>query len=240
MNKRLEGMNIDFRCELENETEESVDMYLYGAIVEQKPVNIFGEEIEGDYILPKDVRNMVDEAGDRDINLHINSKGGQVFASVPIYNFLKQADNYITVYVDGIAASGASVIAMAGDEVIMPDNTTMMIHEARGAVYGTANDMLETAELLEKITGTVINSYMRRFKGSKEELEELISDETWLNAEEAKTFGLADIVLSDRGEEEEEEQNVKNSVKETLLMKFQNEEPTKKEQAVGNLLAQLK
>lgn len=235
--------DIDFRCEIENENENKVEMYLYGSIVEKKPVNFLtGEEIEGDYIYPKKVRDMVNEADDKDIELHINSKGGQVFASVPIHNFLKQADNKVVVYVDGLAASGASIIAMAGDEVIMPDNTNLMIHQARGGVFGTAEDMLEFAENLEKIDESVINSYASRFKGTKAELKKLISDETWLTAEEAVTLGLADKVLDEK-ESDGEKQNIENNIniKANLLDKFSKKNESKENDEVKeNLLSQFK
>lgn len=211
--------DIDFRCELVNETEKSVDVYLYGPIVDEVPRNwLTGEKMEGDFIFPKNVRDMVNEAGDKDINIHLNSKGGHVFASIPIHNFLKQSENKITVYIDGIAASGASIIAMAADEVIMPSNTNMMIHRASTGLFGNADDFLKQAETLEKIDESVMESYMGRFVGTKEELIELISEDSWLTAEECITFGLADEII--KANTDDEEENIQANIKENLFNKY--------------------
>lgn len=213
-------LNIDFKCELTNETENSVDMYLYGSIVDEVPRNwLTGEKEEGDFIFPESVREMVNKAGDKDINIHLNSRGGHVFASIPIHNFLKQSENKITVWVDGIAASGASIIAMAADEVIMPSNTNMMIHRASSGLYGNADDFLKQAETLEKIDESVMESYMGRFVGTKEELIELISEDSWLTAEECVTFGLADKVIKAQKNKDEKEK-VQVNVKENLFNKY--------------------
>jgi ATP-dependent protease ClpP protease subunit len=214
--------NIDFRCELVNETENSVDVYMYGSIVDEVPRNwLTGEKMEGDFIFPKNVREMVNEAGDKDINIHLNSKGGHVFASIPIHNFLKQAENKITVYIDGIAASGASIIAMAADKVIMPSNTNMMIHRASTGLFGNADDFLKQAETLEKIDESVMESYMGRFVGSKEELIELISEDSWLTAEECITFGLADEII--KAKKDDDDKNVQANIKKNLFNKYKKE-----------------
>ena len=221
--------NIDFRCEIENKTEDSVDIYLYGYIVDEKPINPFtGEEIEGDYIYPKNVRDMFSEAGDREINIHLNSKGGRVFASIPIHNFIKQSDNKVNIYIDGIAASGASVIAMAADKIYMPSNTNMMIHRASASMYGNADDFLKQAATLEKIDKSVLESYMGRFVGSKDELIKLISKETWLTAEECVTFGLADVVLKE-SEDNSTAEDVDNNIKENLFNKYKKDFDNKKD-----------
>lgn len=189
---------LDVRCELVNETETSVDIYLYGRIVDEQPINWWtGEPEPGEFIYPEDVRNLVKEAGDKEINLHINSKGGSIYASVAINNFLKQCENTINVYIDGVAASGASIIAMAGKKIYMPINTTMMIHRAAVGVYGNADDLRKIAHTLDKFDETVLNSYKNRFVGTVEELKELISEETHLTAEECKAFGLCDEVLDE-------------------------------------------
>lgn len=225
---QINNPDINFKCELSNETEKSVDIYMYGSIVDEVPRNwLTGEKMEGDFIFPQNVREMLNEAGERDVNIHLNSKGGHVFASIPIHNFLKQAENRITVYIDGIAASGASIIAMAADEIIMPRNTNMMIHRASAGLFGNADDFLKQAETLEKIDESVMESYMGRFKGTKEKLIKMISEDNWLTAQECVELGLADKIIKPEENSEKSEnrssKNVENRLKEkdiNLFKKF--------------------
>lgn len=222
---------LDVRCELVNETEDSVDIYLYGRIVDQKPKNYWtGKDEEGDFIYPENMRDLVKKAKEKDINLHINSTGGSIYASIAIHNFLKQSKNKIIVYIDGIAASGASIIAMAGDEIKMPINTTMMIHRAATVIYGNAEKLIKTAKTLEKFDETVLASYQNRFVGTKEELQKLIKEETYLTAEECKTFGLCDLLIDEIKEKQEEVENEK-SIKVSLFEKYN--EPNRKEQLLN-------
>ncbi|NYB73861.1 Clp protease ClpP [Sedimentibacter hydroxybenzoicus DSM 7310] len=210
---------LDVRCELVNETEKSVDIYMYGRIVDQQPIDWWtGEPVPGDFIYPEDVRNLVKEAGEREINLHINSTGGSIYASIAINNFLKQCKNRINVYIDGIAASGASIIAMAGDEINMPSNTTMMIHRAAAGVYGNAEDFRKAAHTLDKFDETVLNSYKSRFVGTVEELKNLIKEETYLTAEECKVFGLCDNILEEMEDKLDAENNA--DIKVSLFEKY--------------------
>ncbi len=235
----MQNKILDVRCELTNETETSVDIYLYGRIVDEQPINWWtGEPEPGEFIYPEDVRNLVKEAGDKEINLHINSKGGSIYASVAINNFLRQSDNTINVYIDGVAASGASIIAMAGDKIYMPSNTTMMIHRAAVGIYGNADELRKVAHTLDKFDETVLNSYAKRFVGTLDELKDLIAEEAYLTAEECKVFGLCDEILDEIEDEELEIENHEDlkvslfekykvdakekDVKETLFDKFKN------------------
>lgn len=197
MNKQ----KIDFRLE-KTEDRGEVSVYLYGDIADERPVNFWtGEEEKGDYITPKEVRTLFDGIKSDKVNLHLNSYGGSVFASVSIFNFLSSIGKDITVFVDGIVASGASIIAMAGNRVVMPKNTQMMIHRASSFAHGNCEDLRELADTLEKLdNSTVFETYKRRFKGSDEELRNLISNETYLSADECFEMGLCDelIELSSR------------------------------------------
>lgn len=216
----MEKSILDVRCELTNVTETSVDIYLYGRIVDQQPINWWtGEPEPGDFIYPEDVRNLVKEAGEKEINLHINSTGGSIYASVAISNFLKQCDNTINVYIDGVAASGASIIAMAGNKIYMPSNTTMMVHRAAVGVYGNADDLRKIAHTLDKFDETVLNSYKSRFVGTMDELKALITEETYLTAEECKVFGLCDEILDEVEEEKPAIENHKD-LKVSLFEKY--------------------
>ena len=128
----------------------------------------------------------------KQINLHIHSPGGDVFDGIAIYNLLKNHPANVTVYIDGLAASMASVIAMAGNEIIMPENAMMMIHKPWGIQGGDAEDMRKYADLLDKVENTLIPAYATKTGKTPEELAEMLSAETWLNGKECVEQGFAD------------------------------------------------
>ncbi len=125
------------------------------------------------------------------IDLRLNSPGGSVFDAVAIYNALQRHEGEITVWIDGIAASAASYVAMAGDEIVMPENAFLMIHDPSGLVMGTAAEMREMAETMDKIAGSIIRGYAARSGRSEEEIAALMAAETWFDAEAAIEAGLA-------------------------------------------------
>ena len=126
------------------------------------------------------------------INLHINSPGGDVFEGIAIFNALKHHGASITVHIDGLAASMASVIAMVGNPVIMPENTMMMIHKPWGFAGGDANDMRDYADLLDKVENVLIPAYAEKTGKSAEEIAVMLDDETWLDGTECLALGFAD------------------------------------------------
>ncbi|EGT81355.1 MULTISPECIES: ClpP-like prohead protease/major capsid protein fusion protein [Haemophilus] len=128
----------------------------------------------------------------KQINLHIHSPGGDVFDGIAIYNLLKNHPSNKTVTIDGLAASMASVIAMAGTEIIMPENAMMMIHKPWGVQGGDADDMRKYADLLDKVEDTLIPAYAAKTGKSAEELAEMLAAETWLNGKECVEHGFAD------------------------------------------------
>ncbi|HDR7901799.1 TPA: Clp protease ClpP [Bacillus cereus] len=169
------------------------------------------------------VRRKIQDVKAEKIHVHINSGGGSAFDGVAICNQLKQHSAEIIVHIDGWAASAASVIAMAGDKIIMPSNTMMMIHQASTFEYGNADLFEKTARDLRKIDSALAASYKKRFVGTDEELKQLLKDETWLTAEEAVALGLADeiadeIEIDDKQEDEEVE--VVENFKEDLVAKY--------------------
>jgi ATP-dependent Clp endopeptidase proteolytic subunit ClpP len=129
-----------------------------------------------------------------DLTLRINSPGGSVFDGVAIYNALQRHEGRVTVLVDGLAASIASMIAMAGDEVVMPANAMLMIHDPSGLVMGTAADMRSMAEALDKMKAGMVGAYRTKSGREHAEIEALMQAETWLTAEEAVELGLADRI----------------------------------------------
>lgn len=126
------------------------------------------------------------------ITLSINSPGGSVFDALALYNALRQHEASVTVKVMGVAASAASLIAMAGDKIIMPENAFMMIHNPINFAYGNAEDMREMADILDKIGASLVATYVARTGLPEEEVRALLDAETWLNAEEAVEKGFAD------------------------------------------------
>ena len=144
------------------------------------------------------IRKAVNEAGEVDeIKVYINSCGGSVDEGNAIYNILKRASAKITVYVDAFAYSVASVIAMAGDKVVMPSNTTMMIHNAMMRAYGNSKELRQAADNLDKINEASCNTYLIKAKDklTREQLNTLLDAETFFTAEKALTYGLCDEIV---------------------------------------------
>lgn len=137
------------------------------------------------------------------IELHLNSPGGDIFDGVAIYNALKAHPARVTVIVDALAASAASFIAQAGDEVVMTKAATMMIHDGSGLVWGNAADMRATADLLDKLSNTVAEIYSDRAGQNIEFWRNLMIEETWYNSHEAVAAGLADKIGEDTAEEDD-------------------------------------
>ncbi|MBJ9980939.1 Clp protease ClpP [Bacillus sp. S70] len=169
------------------------------------------------------VRRKIQDVKAEKIHVHINSGGGSAFDGVAICNQLKQHNAKIIIHIDGWAASAASVIAMAGDKIIMPSNTMMMIHQASTFEYGNADLFEKTARDLRKIDSALAASYKKRFVGTDEELKQLLKDETWLTAEEAVALGLADEIADEieiDDTQEDEEVEVVENFKEDLVAKY--------------------
>ena len=130
----------------------------------------------------------------KNITLRINSIGGDVFEAQAMYNYLKSHPANITVRIDGLAASAASVVAMAGNKIIMPSNALIMIHNPAGGVYGEAEDMRDTAEILDKIRDTIANVYVAKTGLEREKVIAMMDAETWLDANEAHELNFCDEV----------------------------------------------
>ena len=136
---------------------------------------------------PEDVRDLLQTIqNDREIELHINSPGGNVWGGVAIYNLLKQHTGKITGYVDGVAASAASVVLMAADEIIMPTGAFVMIHAPSVFMYGNAAELREQADELDKIGAGIAEIYQRRLIDQEESALEMMHQETWFTGAEFK------------------------------------------------------
>lgn len=170
---------------IKNQTDSSADLFFYGDIVSET----WQSEWYEDDMAPGDVKKFLDQLdGTENINIHINSGGGSVFDGIAIYNMLRRNNAHKTVYVDGLAASIASVIMMAGDEIVMPKNATVMIHKPSASYFFTtknADDLRKDAESLDTCQEAIMQTYMTKAKVDKEEIEQKVNDETWLTGEEA-------------------------------------------------------
>ncbi len=129
------------------------------------------------------------------VDLRLNSPGGSVFDAVAIHNAIKRHEGTVTVWIDGIAASAASYIAMAGDEIVMPENAFLMIHDPSGLVMGTAEDMRAMAEALDKVKGSLVSGYAAKSGRTPEEVSALMAAETWFDASDAVAQGFADRLV---------------------------------------------
>lgn len=136
-------------------------------------------------------------AGSGAITIWINSPGGDCVAASQIYSMLMDYAGEVTVKIDGIAASAASVIAMAGTKVLMSPTALMMIHNPSTAAFGDHNDMQKAIDLLEEVKQSIINAYEIKTGQSRAVLSHLMENETWMNAKKAVELGFADGILED-------------------------------------------
>lgn len=130
----------------------------------------------------------------RKLNVRINSPGGSVFDGTAIYNALAKHKGEVTVNIDGIALSMASVIAMAGDTVRMANNALMMVHNPQGAAYGEAKDLRAYADVMDKAKGNLVTAYTKKSGRDADTIAALMDAETWMTAEEALAEGLIDEI----------------------------------------------
>lgn len=170
----------------------SGEMYIYGDIADEK---WYDEDVT-----PKSIRDALTQMGAvKNLDIHINSNGGSCIAGNAIISILdtyrRKNGTSLNVYIEGIAASMGSGIASVGDKVYMADNALFMIHKPLLAMIGNADDMQKAIDVLNKTEDTLVNNYMRRFKGSEENLRQMMSDESWLSADEAKEWGFVDEIV---------------------------------------------
>ncbi|MDK2587457.1 Clp protease ClpP [Romboutsia sedimentorum] len=190
MKKKKDNLK-DF-LQIKNQTETSADLYFYGDIVS----SYWGAWDDTDQY-PESVKNFLDEVKGKDLNIYISSAGGSVFAGMAIYNMLKRHAGFKTVYVDAVAASISSVIALAGDKVIIPSNAFFMIHKPWVEVQGNSITLREQADVLDKIEEGILNVYSENLKEGVdiETIKELVNAETWLTGLDASKY--FDIEVSD-------------------------------------------
>jgi ATP-dependent Clp protease protease subunit len=169
--------------------------YQFRAHVKAAPQIVIYDEIGGFGIPAKAFLDELKALGPvAELTVRINSPGGSVFDGLAIYNALKRHEARVTVWIDGIAASIASMIAVAGDHVVMPENAMLMIHDPSALVIGTAADMRGMAEALDKMKAGMVAAYCDKSDRDDAEIGALMAAETWLSAQEALELGFADRV----------------------------------------------
>ncbi len=166
-------------------------LYLNGAIAEE---SWFGDEVT-----PKQFKSDL-VSGEGDIDIWINSPGGDCIAASQIYNMLMDYKGNVTVKIDGIAASAASVIAMAGTTVKVSPTSLMMIHNPLTVAIGDSAEMKKAIQMLDEVKESIINAYELKTGQPRAKLSKLMDGETWLNANKALELGFADEMLFDERE----------------------------------------
>lgn len=154
----------------------------------------------GDEVTPQLFKDELN-AGNGNITVWINSPGGDVFAAAQIYNMLRDYKGSVTVKIDGIAASAASVIAMAGDKVCVSPVAMMMIHNPATMAMGEAKDMQKAITMLNEVKESILNAYEFKTGLTRARLSHMMDDETWFNAKKAVELGFADKILFDSDED---------------------------------------
>lgn len=188
-------------------------------------------------------------SGEGDISVWINSPGGDCIAAAQIYNMLKEYPGHVTVKIDGLAASAASVIAMAGDNVLMSPVSMMMIHNPATMAFGDHAEMQKAIDMLAEVKESILNAYVIKSGLSRAKLSHLMDAETWMNANKAIELGLCDGILeraqsADKPEEEDEEEQpkaveavafsrkaVNNALFNKITAKFKEDKPDAAKQA---------
>lgn len=172
----------------------ALDLYIYGDVESDDPGGWCSDPKESETSANALRDALAQQPNAQQINLYINSYGGSVFEGTAIYNQLRRHPAHKTAYIDGFACSIASVIAMAADEIVMPRNAMMMIHNMWMGAVGNADELRKAAEDLDKINAAGREAYLAKAgdKLSPEQLVEMQNRETWLTAEECMQYGLAD------------------------------------------------
>lgn len=174
--------------EIKNKSDKKAEIWIYEEI---------GEDFwTGEGVTAKSFQKELSEVKASQIDLHINSPGGLVFDGITIYNLLKQHPADITVYIDGLAGSIASVVAMSGKDVLMAENALFMMHEPSGFAVGNSGDMRKTADLLDKVGESISLAYQDKSGKDEKEVKDLMVGVSWLSAKEAKEHGFVDEITN--------------------------------------------
>ena len=174
----------------------------------------------GDEVTPKLFQREL-SAAQGDITVWINSPGGDVFAAAQIYNMLMDYKGNVTVKIDGLAASAASVIAMAGTRVLMSPVAMMMIHNPMTVAIGDSEEMKKAVTMLDEVKESIMNAYEIKTGLSRSKISHLMDAESWFNAKKAVELGFADKILFDKDEESEKEDDEEEEKLEAVMFSRQ-------------------
>ena len=167
------------------------EIYIYGLIMPDK-----WDEAD---TTPTTIKNDLAKLSKaKSINLYVNSNGGDVFSGLAIYNILQRVEVPIIAYIDGIAASIASVIIMAAKKIIIPKNAMIMIHNPTVGMGGDASELRKTADVLDRLKTSIISTYATRSKRQPSEISQMMDEETWMNGDDAIKYGFADEIAKDK------------------------------------------
>lgn len=198
----------------------ALDIYIYDDVKDDS-YNWWTDEKEESETSAKYIKKVLESNQNAtEINLYINSYGGDVKEGLGIYNQLKRHPAQVTVYIDGFACSIASVIAMAGDKVVMGTNALMMIHHASMGVFGNAEELRKAANDVEVIDQASCSSYLTKAgeKLNEDTLKQLLDNQTWLNAEQCLEYGLIDEIAGQEDKTiEKAQQRFNQSIKAQIM-----------------------
>lgn len=185
--------NLKEFLQVKNETDTNAELYFYGDIVAD---SWSAWQDEDQY--PEAIRDFLKGVEGKDLDIFINSGGGSVFAGIAIYNMLKRHNGFKTVHVDGLAASIASVIALAGDRIIVPKTSMIMVHKPWQFTFGGYNapELRKMADDLDNVEKVIMNVYAENLKEGVdiETIQELVDNETWLTGEEAAEYFNIEVI----------------------------------------------
>jgi ATP-dependent Clp protease protease subunit len=189
---RLQRLLIDNRGKglfrVDNKAADEATIYLYGAIV--------SDNYWGDAIAAIDFVKALAAIDAKTVHLRIDSPGGEVFAGQSMAQAIREHSSNIIAHIDGLAASAASWVALAADEVVISPGGMVMIHQAQGIAIGNSGDLRETADLLDKIDAVLVAGYAKETAQSESQITDWMSAETWFSADEAVKHGFADRVAA--------------------------------------------
>lgn len=183
-------MVVNKYYEFKNITNDKAELYISGEI--QSECGIFDDPSEcGDNVLTNFINTVQSLKNVKNLDIHVNSVGGDLFAGIQMYNCLKQLSNTNkTVYVDSLAASSASLVSMAGDKIVMPSNAFLMMHKPMVGASGNADDLRKTADMLDQLEDGMLTIYQENSCAgvTTEQIKNMVDNETWLNGVEASKY----------------------------------------------------
>jgi len=195
----------NFKVYMNQVDEDDVELLIFESI---------GEDFFGGGVTALQVADFLAQNKEKHVNVRINSPGGLAFDGITIYNSLKDHPGGVTTTIEGLAGSAAAIIAFAGNPLRMQETAQLFVHKAWTVAIGNSDEMLETAEFLDKLDGSIALIMSKRSGKSKEEMMELLKgnvDGNFLTAEEALELNLVDVVLSDDSEDQDDEETSQNA-----------------------------